>query len=134
MSDVLEAVPYHHDFDYPLLSKWWKQWGYDPIPKDILPKNGFVIEQNGRAIVAAFYYMTDSRMAFYDLMISDKEVKSELKSEAIDFLIKTILQDMKKKGFRFLMCHSFNKRVIERHRQMDFTVDTKPMTLMFKGL
>ena len=28
------------DEDYPTLVQWWKDWEWDPVPKDMLPDNG----------------------------------------------------------------------------------------------
>ena len=36
--------------DYDLLVSWWKEWGWDAVPKDMLPSNGddgIMLEKHG---------------------------------------------------------------------------------------
>ena len=44
------------DKDYDTLVKWWTQWEFGVVPKDILPPDGIMVEDDGVPICAGGLY------------------------------------------------------------------------------
>jgi len=71
-----------------LLSKWWKEWGFAPVPIDFLPETGWVVLYKKRPIIAAYMYTTDSKVAWLSWFISDKSFNDrEVRNEAIKMIL-----------------------------------------------
>ena len=75
--------------DYDLLVQWWKDWGWDPVPQDMLPDNGVggvMVQQGGKPIIAGFLFvegMVKSAGKKYIITISDnKSFISTLKKKS----------------------------------------------------
>ena len=65
MKDELIFRPLNEG-DYETICKWWKWWRWPVLPKTALPndaKGGFMVEKNGKPIVSAFLYLTNSTVA-----------------------------------------------------------------------
>ena len=59
-----------------ILVGWWKDWKWEPPLKDFLPddgKSGIIIYDNNTPVCAGFIYMTNSKVAWVDWIISNKQ-------------------------------------------------------------
>ena len=73
--------------DYDLLSKWWIDWGWKPIEKDMLPENGtggLIIEKAGKPILAGFIFWTNAKFAMLDYIVSDKESSPKQRQHCLE--------------------------------------------------
>ncbi len=82
-----------------ILCQWWKDWRWDPPSRDFLPENGtggYIVYDNDRPICAGFMYLTNSKAAWCDWIISDLRYKDRQKrAEALELLIETITNEAK---------------------------------------
>jgi len=93
-----------NDSDYETLHKWWTEWGWTPPPKDFLPMNGtggLMVTKDGRDICAGFLYMTNSKVALTEFVVSDKEYKEKDRHDALQFLIDSICALAEDSGFKY---------------------------------
>ena len=75
--------------DYAYINKWYKQIGIPQPKSSILPNNGldgFVIEKNKRLLAAVYLYLTNSKMGYFDFLISDPNYKGKDRFEVIIML------------------------------------------------
>jgi len=77
------------------LVKWWEDWGWKAPPKDFLPDDGkggmMILDRDGTPICAGFVYMTNSKVAWVDWIISNKKYrKKPHRTNAIGLLIETL--------------------------------------------
>ena len=83
--------------DYETLVKWWDWWpGWEAPPKTLLPDTGFIVEKNNVGIVSAYVYMTNSKTAIFDWVVSNPEYRESDRKDAIRLLIQateTVLRD-----------------------------------------
>jgi len=82
--------------DYDIyLKKWWSDWGWQTPTRDFLPDNGkggmMILDEDGTPICAGFVYMTNSKVAWVDWIISNKEYrKKPERTNALGLLIETL--------------------------------------------
>lgn len=93
-----------NDYDN-ILVGWWRDWGWEPVEREFLPENG-----NGGAIVfdgdepvcAGFIYLTNSRVAWVDWIISSKTYrKKPQRTEAIELLIDALTNACALSGYKY---------------------------------
>lgn len=115
--------------DWSTLKKWWSSWrGWEAPPKDFLPDDGtggFMVEKQGRPIVAGFIYFTNSKGALLDWIVSDPEYKENDRGDAIELLIEASEQVLRDKGFKYIFSIGRNQSLINRHKKLGWQVDTK---------
>ena len=100
------------DYDS-ILVGWWKDWGWQAPSKDFLPENGeggIIVFDNEEPICAGFMYITNSKVAWVDWIISSKtyNVKPNRK-EAIRLLVSSLTQFCKSSGSKYAYALIKNK-------------------------
>lgn len=63
-----------------ILVKWWQDWGWTPPAKDFLPDNGeggLIVFDGDTPVCAGFAYVTNSKVAWVEWVISNKEYKKK---------------------------------------------------------
>ena len=89
-----------------VLVGWWKDWGWQPPPKDFLPNDGIggvMVTHNNQPICAGFMYMTNSKVSWVDWIISDKNIEdTKLKHEAVKFLIAVLTNICQDNGSKYI--------------------------------
>jgi len=100
------------DNDYEkLLVNWWKDWGWEAPPKDFLPDDGtggFMVYNKDIPICAGFIYKSNSKVAWVDWIISDKNYKDkESRKEGIIYLIQALTEICKQLGYTY--CYALVK-------------------------
>lgn len=103
-----------------ILSKWWKDWGWESPNKDFLPSNGLgglIVYDEDTPICAGFIYHTNSKVSWVDWIISNKNYKKRPeRKQALSLLIKTLTEVCKISGSHYsyaLIKHESLIRVYE---------------------
>ena len=82
------------DYDDVLVG-WWKDWGWNPPEREVLPDNaqsGLIIYEDTRPIWAGFIYLTNSKVALIEWIISDKKYnKNKKKVKALNLLLDALI-------------------------------------------
>ncbi len=82
------------DYDDVLVG-WWKDWGWNPPEREVLPDNaqsGLIIYEDTRPICAGFIYLTNSKVALIEWIISDKKYnKNKKKVKALNLLLDALI-------------------------------------------
>lgn len=98
--------------DYPKLCKWLTAHGMDSPPIEMLPPTGFIVD----GVACGFAYMTDSPIAIFDCFVSNPKSKKEDREDAINDIILTLLEYVKHKEKRVVLCstqiESMRRRVL----------------------
>ena len=88
-----------------ILVGWWKDWKWEPPLKDFLPddgKSGIIIYDNNTPVCAGFIYMTNSKVAWVDWIISNKQyTNKEGRKSALSLLIDTLTYIAQVSGSKF---------------------------------
>ena len=69
------------DYD-DILVGWWKGWKWTPPTRDFLPENGeggFIVLDGDTPVCAGFVYITNSKVAWCEFIISNPNYKDHRK-------------------------------------------------------
>jgi len=122
------------ELDYEMLSQWWKAWKWPPVAKDFLPDTGFIVEKNDISIVAGFVYMTNSKAALFEWVISNPEYRESDRKDAIELLIQAVERVLQDQGIKYVFSIGRTRSLIETHKKLGWNVDEKPSHELIKNL
>ena len=92
--------------DFPTLTKWWEHYEGVEVPDSgLLPNGGLgglVAEREGKLILAAFIYMTNSDIGYVDYMVSYPQYKNKDTHEMIFDLLDTCSEIAVRQGCRII--------------------------------
>ena len=124
-----------NDDDYSTLVKWWDAWPeWQAPPKTFLPDTGFIVEKNNIGIVAGYVYMTNSKAALLEWIISNPEYRESDRKDAITLLIQAVERVLKDQGIKYIFSIGRNKKLIYTHKQLNWHVDENPSHELLKTL
>ena len=123
--------------DYDLLVQWWKDWGWDPVPQDMLPDNGVggvMVQQGGKPIIAGFLFWSNSNIVWFDWVISDKNVSKLTRAKSLIYLIDVVEGMVKSAGKKYIITISDNKSFISTLKKKSWYVDDEPIKKIIKKI
>lgn len=124
--------------DWQTLNDWWEAWPKWQAPvKDFLPGDGtggLMVEKNNIPIVAGFIYLTNSKTALLEWIVSNPNYREDDREEAIQLLISKAEDAIKKLGYKYVFAVMQHSKLIETHKKLGWIVDTKPSYELTKTL
>jgi hypothetical protein len=94
---------WNRDDDYATLVKWWKQWEFGVVPKECLPPDGIIVEDNGTPICAGGLYIGEgTQFAFMEWIVTDKNADARRTHTALKMCIDRIMYLAKSKGIKLV--------------------------------
>jgi len=124
-----------NDEDYSILVKWWGAWPeWQAPPKTFLPDTGFIVEKNNIGIVAGYVYMTNSKAALLEWIISNPEYRESDRKDAITLLIQAVERVLSDQGIKHVFTIGRHKSLINLHKKLGWMVDEKPSYEIIKNL
>ena len=118
------------DKDWDTLVSWWDNWPKWKAPvKDFLPENGkggLIVEINDIPVVAGFIYLTNSKTALLEWIVSNPSYREADRKDAIELLINAAEEVSKTNGVKYMFSIGRSKPLIETHRKLGWTVDKSP--------
>ena len=115
--------------DWEVLCSWWKWWRWPEMNRDLLPSNGLgglIVYKGDTPIVAGFLYLTNSKGALLDWIVSNPKYKEQDRSQAIKLLIDSCEQVAKVNGYNIIFSFTRNKSLINIHEDLGYTIDSMP--------
>ncbi len=111
------------DYD-DILVGWWNQWGWMPPQRDFLPndgKGGIIIYDKDIPVCAGFMYLTNSKVAWVDWIISNKEYTNrEQRKDAIKLLVSALTEICKKSGSKYSYALIKNESLIGTYEELGY--------------
>ena len=111
------------DYDS-ILVGWWKDWGWESPKKDFLPDNGkggIIILDGDVPVCAGFIYTTNSKVAWVDWIISNKNYREKPKrSHAISLLIETLTNICTNTGHKYSYALIKSRSLIETYEKLGY--------------
>jgi len=128
-----------NDNDYQdILVNWWTEWGWTAPEKDFLPDNGmggYIVYDGEIPICAGFIYVTNSRVAWVDWIISNKQYREKGKrKEAISMLIESLTNISKMSGSKYAYALIKNNSLIQTYENLGYTKGDSYTSEMIKLL
>lgn len=111
------------DYDQTLVG-WWKDWGWEPPQKDFLPDygaGGIMVLDEDEPVCAGFIYITNSRVAWVDWIISNKNYrKKPQRRQALEFLIETLTDMSQNTGHIYIYALIKHPSLIEIYEKFGY--------------
>lgn len=123
------------DYDN-ILKGWWKDWGWEAPSRDFLPQDGqggVMVWDGDTPVCAGFLYNTNSKVAWVDWIISNKEYK-ESRKEALSILIQTLTSVAKNLDNKFAYALIKHNGLIGVYEQQGYTTGDSYNKEMIKAL
>lgn len=115
--------------DWDTLQDWWTKWKWPIMNRNMLPMNGcggLMIYKDDTLIAAGFLYLSNSKTAWLDWIISNPEYKEEDRKKSITILINSLEQVAKQQGYEIIISIARNKSLINIHKDLGYTIDENP--------
>ena len=123
--------------DYEIICKWWRWWRWPELPRTALPNNGkggFMVEKNNIPIVSGFLYISNSKMAMLEWIVSNPDYREKDRQKAIELLINKVESFCKDLDVKHVITLGRNKHLIETHKRLGWHVDEKPSYEIIKNI
>ena len=116
--------------DWSTLQDWWSAWPKWQTPvKDFLPNNGtggLMVEKEGLPIVAGFIYLTNSKTALLEWIVSNPDYREVDRGEAIETLIIKSEEVIKASGYKYVFAVLQHEKLIKTQLKLGWKADVKP--------
>lgn len=111
------------DYDE-ILVGWWNQWEWTAPQRDFLPNNGkggIIVYDDETPVCAGFMYLTNSKVAWVDWIISNKEyTKKPQRKDAIKLLVSALTDICKKTGSKYSYALIKNESLIGMYEELGY--------------
>lgn len=115
--------------DWEMLQNWWKAWGWPEMSKDLLPLNGLgglIVEKESKPIAAGFLYLTNSKVAWTEWIVSDPDYREDDRKDCLTMLVRGLEEVAVSTGYKIVLSVGRNKGLLNIHKELGYTVDEKP--------
>ena len=127
----MRAIPYTYEDHYSILSRWWVEHNWSPIPPGILPKGFIIKDDDGDFLCAGFMYETvGTKLRSLEWVVSNPKVDKRLRAKSLDLLFESLLS-LTEKG-DLIMAFAANTSLIKRYVDNGFMETDKNMTTLIK--
>lgn len=121
-------IRYLQDSDYDILLNWWTFWRFGIPSKDFLPENGLggimISSDDGIPICAGFLYMTNSKVAWLEYIVSNPEYREKDRKLMLTCLIQELTEIAVKNGYKYVFTTVKHPSLIERYKESGYVVGT----------
>ena len=108
-----------------ILVGWWEQWGWTPPKRDFLPndgKGGIIVYDEDVPVCAGFMYITNSKVAWVDWIISNKDyTKKPQRKDAIKLLVLSLTDICKTTGSKYCYALIKNESLVNIYKDLGYT-------------
>jgi len=122
--------------DYNTLVEWWSDWGLDSPDRDFLPEDGIgglIITDGDIPVCAGFIYNTNSKVAWIDWIVSNKQYRVKGKrKEAILLLIDSLTNICKSTSHKYIFSNNNNRFLVDYFVENGYIVGCKNSVELIK--
>ena len=115
--------------DWDTLKSWWKWWRWPEVSKEVLPMNGvggLMVYKDNTPIATGFLYLSNSKVAWLDWVISNPKYKEKDRKESIELLISSLEDVARQQDYSVIISITRSKPLIDTHKKLGYTIDSKP--------
>ena len=119
----MQSRKWERDKDYDTLVKWWADWEFGKVPKECLPPEGIIIEDNGEPLCAGGLYIGEgTQFGFMEWIVTDKQADSRKVHTALKLCIDSIMKLAKDRELKLVYTatkeQALHKRYTKYHNMM----------------
>ena len=93
-----------------------------------------MVTKGDKNIAACYYYLTNSKAAFIEWIVSNPQYRDKDRKQALGTLITVAEQVLKKLGVVHVMTMSRHPSLLKIHEELGWTIDPKPSHEIIKNL
>jgi len=106
------------DRDYSTLVKWWNDWEFGVVPKECLPPDGIMVEEEGTPVCAGGLYIGEgTQFGFMEWIVTDKHADQRLVHRALKKCIDSIMQFARDKGLKLVYTATKEQALHKRYQK-----------------
>src|SRR5210317_2234474 len=106
------------DRDYSTLVKWWNDWEFGVVPKECLPPDGIMVEEEGTPVCAGGLYIGEgTQFGFMEWIVTDKHADQRLVHRALKKCIDGIMQFAQDKGLKLVYTATKEQALHKRYQK-----------------
>ena len=119
----MQSRKWDRDKDYDTLVKWWADWEFGKVPKECLPPEGIIIEDNGEPLCAGGLYIGEgTQFGFMEWIVTDKQADSRKVHTALKLCIDSIMKLAKDRELKLVYTatkeQALHKRYTKYHNMV----------------
>lgn len=122
--DSLIVRPLNENDYENILMEWWRQWGWRAPMRDFLPddgKGGIMVLDGDVPVCAGFMYLSNSKVAWVDWIISNKEyIDRGSRKQAIKLLVNSLTNACKISGAKYAYALIKNESLIKTYEDIGY--------------
>jgi hypothetical protein len=126
----VRVEPYSHKEHREQVERWWRLHGVAPVEPGFLSDEGFIVP----GIAAGWLYLTNSKMALIENLTANPEVDEATRSEAIDRVVRRIVDEAQDFGAKVICGFTQIPAVIGRAERLGFQKNKGVYVLVSKGI
>ena len=106
------------DQDYDTLVKWWNDWEFGVVPKECLPPDGIMVEEEGTPVCAGGLYIGEgTQFGFMEWIVTDKNADQRLVHRALKKCIDSIMQFARDRGLKLVYTATKEQALHKRYQK-----------------
>jgi len=106
------------DRDYDTLVKWWNDWQFGVVPKECLPPDGIMVEEEGTPVCAGGLYIGEgTQFGFMEWIVTDKHADQRLVHRALKKCIDSIMQFAQDRGLKLVYTATKEQALHKRYQK-----------------
>lgn len=115
-----------------ILKPWWDSWGWQAPPQDFLPDTGIIVSKEDTDICAGFIYLTNSKVAKTEFVVSNKDYKENDRPDAIQLLIDCLIELADMNGCKYAHVILKNKSLLSKYISAGYIESDKNVIELIK--
>lgn len=116
-----------------MISEWWEEWGWKPVPPHFLPC-GYIVEDDEGPLYVAFVYMTGTGICWLEWLLTSKKIDVSRKRGAKEFLIGKLESMLRATGVEAIFTTSNDAGLVNGLKKCGFEISDTNMVQMIKIL
>ena len=116
----MQTISWNSDPDLATLVKWWNQYEFGVVPREVLPPDGIIVEEAGIPLCAGGLYIgLGTEFAFMEWIVADKNANKRQLHKALKLCVDALFELAKYEGMQLVFtttsASALQKRYIKYH-------------------
>ncbi len=124
----MRPIAFITDIHYPMIDEWFKARKYKPVPKELLPPTGVVMESDSGPLCAGFLAKTDYGVALIGHLVTNPNADKISRRMALDRVITELSDRAIKEGFKMVGAATNNKSLMKKYVALGWNVSDENVT------
>mgnify|MGYP001809737542 CR=1 FL=1 len=111
--------------DYETMADWWKFWRFPVPPRDFLPQDGLgglMLLLDNVPVAAGFLYITNSKVAWLEFVVTNPSVKNkELREEIKTIIVRELTVSAHELGKKYVFTTLKNQGLVKNFEECGYT-------------